>query len=308
MNIQNTSSNTKEERIGQAMSKIISQLSEGELRELLNDDENMPNDQNYIWSEEDLAQDAKIFNFKKIKGIKFSDPQIRKFKPNNISEYFSFSNVEEAKLEAEYGMAFIIYKYSQIHQKTPSWIYLTNDVLKKDFFEKFIKEMKLPISSFIATYRYDNKKTDIGNLWVNLGDLFVFYDGNGFYIIFPPEFRNFQDEENELGIILGLVKCYRSPSIAKNKIYIVYHGQFGFDKKDFTLKRIKNLNLEANYNDGFDKVSHEIITKLNNKKKTGLVILNGDPGTGKCVTGKTKITVRNKKTKEIKEINIEDLM
>ena len=272
---------TEEERIVRA---IVSQLSEDEFAELLEDEEiiiNMPNDQNYIWSEEDLLQDAKIFNFKKIKGIKFSNPLIQKLQPKDISEYFIFKDVEEAKLEAEYGMAFIVYKYSQIHKKTPAWIYLTNDVLKKDFFEKFIKEMKLPITSFIATYHYDNKKADIGNFWCNLGNIFVYYDGNGFYIVFPSEFRNFQEEENELGIMLGIAKSYKSPRVLKNKIYIVFRGQYGFDKKDFTLKRIKNINLENNYNEGFEKVSHDIVTKLNNKKKTGLVILHGEPGTGK---------------------------
>lgn len=274
---------TEQERINRELGKIISQLSEDELAELLEDEEIiiMPNDQNYVWSEEDVLQDTKIFNFKRIKGLKFSNPLVQKLEPKNISDYFIFKDIEEAKLEAEYGMAFLVYKYSQIHQKTPGWIYLTNEVLKKDFFEKFIKEMKLPTTSYIASYHYNNKKADIGNFWCNLGNLFVYYDGNGFYIIFPPEFRNFQETQNELGILLGITKAYKTPKIVKNKIYIVFRGQYGFDKKDFTLKRIKNISLETNYNEGFEKVSHDIITKLNNKKKTGLVILHGEPGTGK---------------------------
>jgi len=178
-------------------------------------------------------------------------------------------------------MDFLVYKYSQIHNVTPAWIYLTNDVLKKDFFESLMNKMKLPLNSFIATYHYNNKKSDIGNLWVNFGKIFLYYDGNGFYIVFPPEYRNFKDEENELGIVLGIAKQYKAPKIVKNKIYIVFRGQYGFDKKDFTLKRIKSINIDLNYNEGFDKVSHDIITKLNNKKKTGLVILHGEPGTGK---------------------------
>lgn len=273
---------SEEERIGRSMGRIISRLSEDELSELLLDNEiDMPNDQNYVWSEEDVLQDTKIFNFKKIKPVKFSDPKAQKIQPKDISEYFIFKDISEARLEAEYGMAYLVYKYSQIYQKTPAWIYLTNEVLKKDFFEKFIKEMKLPLNSFIVTYHYNNKKADVGNFWCDLGPIFIYFDGNGFYIIFPPEFRNFQETENELGIFLGIIKAYKSPRIVKNKIYIVFRGMHGFDKKDFTLKRIKNINLDTNYNEGFDKVSHDIITKLNNKKKTGLVILHGEPGTGK---------------------------
>mgnify|MGYP001390752818 CR=1 FL=1 len=66
--------NTAEkERISREMGKIIYQLSEDELTELLEDEEiiiNMPNDQNYLWSEEDQMQDSKTFDFKKIKAIK----------------------------------------------------------------------------------------------------------------------------------------------------------------------------------------------------------------------------------------------
>jgi hypothetical protein len=271
---------TEEEIIQQSLVNVLSKLSEDEIVKLF-DEDSMPNDQNYVWSEEDVLQDAKIFNFKKIKAIKFSDPEVKNLQPKNISEYFLYTDLSEAKFEAEYGVAFLIYRYSQIHQTTPAWLYITNNALKKDFFERFIKEMKLPVDSFVATYHYDNKKADLGNFWCNLGKIFIYFDGNGLYIVFPPEFRSYQEKQNELGVILGLVKAYKSPKVVKNKIYIVFRGQYGFDKKDFTLKRIKNINLENNYNEGFDKVSHDIITKLNNKKKTGLVILHGEPGTGK---------------------------
>jgi hypothetical protein len=301
---------SKEERILESMGMILSRLPESELKELFNENNlniDMPNDQNYTWSEEDKEQDSKIFDFNKIKPVKFSDPLIKKLQPKSISDYFLYHDIGEANLESEYATAFLIYKYSQIHKKIPTWIYLTSDVLKKDFFDKFIGEMKLPADCFIATYNYNNKKTQLGNLWCNFDKVFIYYDGNGFYIIYPPEMRN-EKEDNELSIILGLAKMYKSPQVIKNKIYIVYRGQYGFEKKDFTLKRIKNINIGQNYNDDFEKVSHDIISKLNNKKKTGLVILHGEPGTGKCVVGNTKIIVRNKKTGEIKRINIADLM
>ena len=277
---------SEEERIGRSLGKILSNLSDEDFDKLINTDKiidlsDMPNDQNYLWSDEDKTQDSKIFDFKKIEGVKFSDPRVKTLKPGNINEYYTFQNEMEAYLEAEYGFAFLIFKYTKIRKITPSYIYISNDVLKRAFFEKFILELKLPESCFVATYRYDNKKTDIGNLWVNFNELFLYFDGNGAYIIFPPEYKDFKEKENPLGILLGIVKAYKCPRVIKNKIYIVYKGQMGFDKKDFTLKRIKNINLETNYNDGFEEVSRDIIVKLNNSKKTGLVILHGEPGTGK---------------------------
>lgn len=305
---------SEEERIGKSLGHILANLSEDDFKNLIYDDDkiidltNMPNDQNYLWSEEDKTQDSKVFDFKKIEGIKFSDQRVKKLMTDDISPYYNFTDDREAYFEAEYGLAYLVYKYTKLHNITPNWMYVSNDVLKRAFFQKFIDNLKLPESCYIVTYRYDNKKTDIGNLWVNFKDIFLYFDGNGAYVIFPPEYKNFATVENSLGIMLGIIKAYKEPTVVKNKIYIVYKGQYGFDKKDFTLKRIKNINLDTNYNEGFPEVARDIINKLNNKKKTGLVILHGDPGTGKCVIGKTKITVRNKKTKEIKEINIEDLM
>ena len=42
-----------------------------------------------------------------------------------------------------------------------------------------------------------------------------------------------------------------------------------------------DINIEENYNDDFKAISQKIIDSLNDKKKTGLYILNGDTGTGK---------------------------
>jgi energy-coupling factor transporter ATP-binding protein EcfA2 len=284
-------SNTKkelseEERVGQYLGRILANLSEDEFNNLIKDDDkiidlSMPNDQNYLWSEEDKTQDTKIFDFKKIEGIKFSDPRVKKLMTDDIGPYYNFIDNQEAYFEAEYGLAYLIYKYTKLHNLTPNWMYVSNDVLKRAFFQKFIDNLKLPESCYIVTYRYDNKKTDIGNLWVNFKDIFLYFDGNGAYVIFPPEYKNFSEKENSLGIMLGIIKAYKEPPVVKNKIYIVYKSQYGFDKKDFTLKRIKNINLDTNYNDGFPEVAKDIISKLNNKKKTGLVILHGEPGTGK---------------------------
>lgn len=49
--------------------------------------------------------------------------------------------------------------------------------------------------------------------------------------------------------------------------------------------------------------------RIKRELSRGLVqnlLLYGSPGTGKCVDGKTVVTVRNKKTKEILNISIED--
>lgn len=271
--------NSKIIQVPDFMLDIISNLPEGEFQKIIG----MPNDQNYLWSEdeEEKIQDVKAFNFKKIKSIKFSDPKIKLLKQSKINDYFNFNEVSEAALEAEYALAYLVYKYTKINNIIPNWIFLSSDVLKKDFFEKFITGLNISEDSYISTYRYDNKKSDLGNIWCNFGKIFLYYDGNGTYIIFPGEQKNLLNKENELNILLGIIKSYKRPIVNKNKIYVVYRNAHGFEKKDFSLKKIKNINLDDNYNEGFPEVSKDIILKLNNKKKTGLVILHGEPGTGK---------------------------
>jgi len=78
--------------------------------------------------------------------------------------------------------------------------------------------------------------------------------------------------------------------------------------KDFSLeKKFKINDLDLHYGENFKQFHNELFKKLKSDKK-GLVLLHGDPGTGKCVNGKTKIIIRNKNTGEISEINIEDLI
>jgi len=77
--------------------------------------------------------------------------------------------------------------------------------------------------------------------------------------------------------------------------------------KEFTLeKKFKINDIDLHYGEGFKEFDEALFKKLKTDKK-GLVLLHGDPGVGKCVHGKTKVTVRDKKTGEIKIINIEDL-
>jgi hypothetical protein len=108
------------------------------------------------------------------------------------------------------------------------------------------------------------------------------------------------DKNSMLYTVLGLMKSCKKPKVTKNKIYIVYRNSHGFDKMGFDIKKTK-IDLDENYNNGFVDMSNNIIEGLNSKNKTNLVILSGEPGTGKCVSGNTKITVRNKKTGKIEE-------
>lgn len=84
-----------------------------------------------------------------------------------------------------------------------------------------------------------------------------------------------------------------------------YHGQLETEEYDIV---IPDMDLVLNYGEDFLKFHDKVVKRLNTDKDKGIIFLHGDPGTGKCVSGGTKITIRNKKTGEMCEKNIEDLM
>jgi len=67
---------------------------------------------------------------------------------------------------------------------------------------------------------------------------------------------------------------------AKTDIKLLKSENGYLDTEDFNLN-IPEVNIELNYGKGFTKVYERIIEKLNTKFVSGIVLLHGDPGTGK---------------------------
>lgn len=67
------------------------------------------------------------------------------------------------------------------------------------------------------------------------------------------------------------------------------------------------LDIEMNYGSGFLKVHDTIVSALRSEK-SGLILLHGVPGTGKCVTSSTNVTLKKKSTGEIINISINDFL
>lgn len=65
-----------------------------------------------------------------------------------------------------------------------------------------------------------------------------------------------------------------------NKISLVIQTRNGYETQPFQLPKQK-LELEMNYGSGFIPVHQKIISRLNEQKGKGLVLLHGEPGTGK---------------------------
>jgi hypothetical protein len=222
---------------------------------------------------------SNILDFSKIKKIKFDDPKIKeKIVFTNFLDFIKVDRVEESMFEAEYSLSYISYKYQKIYNQIPLYLTISNEVLNGGFFDNFLKKMDVPLESCHFSHRYNNKKMELQYFYFAMEKMILYFEGHSSYLFYPQEYL--EDKESPLYIILGIIKNYKLPLNVKNKIYVVYRSQNGFAKKSFDVKR-RNINIEDNYNDDFPQVAEDIIHKLNDKNKTGLVILHGEPGTGK---------------------------
>ena len=81
-------------------------------------------------------------------------------------------------------------------------------------------------------------------------------------------------------------------------IYLVVQTRNGFDLEEFDIKNPK-MDLELNYGKTFTDINKRIITELSKKKNKGLVLLHGEPGTGKTTYIKWLVGQLNKNKKVI---------
>ncbi len=102
------------------------------------------------------------------------------------------------------------------------------------------------------------------------------------------------DDYNEGGITLysnisndgfqllkdNLLKVLKRRTRKENNISLIVQTRHGYDTQTFDLPKQK-LDLEHNYGSSFLPVHDKILKTLNQKKGKGLVLLHGEPGTGK---------------------------
>ena len=67
------------------------------------------------------------------------------------------------------------------------------------------------------------------------------------------------------------------------EIGLIVKDEFGLTLKDFKLTAGDDFSIKENYNNDFLEVDKKIIKHLSTKNKKGLILLHGEPGTGKTI-------------------------
>ena len=258
------------------------------LRSYKTDDEYWDDDE---WPQlsEDRKEPAKkttmknIFIDSKIKKLKFTEEVIKKIKFTEVNHLMKLDDGQEGYLGAYSELEFLAYRFQKIHKVYPDMLRVQYVNTEKFLIELF-KNVDVPDNAYCKSIEEKRGEVLLNSIIFGfdtgeeITNLYMYLDNDEAVFIYNKQLEN--DKENIFNTLIALVKGVVTPGVSKNKIFVVYQSQHGFEKTGFDVKKI-NVDLTENYNDGFEEISEEIITGLNDKKKSNLVILSGEPGTGK---------------------------
>jgi SpoVK/Ycf46/Vps4 family AAA+-type ATPase len=125
----------------------------------------------------------------------------------------------------------------------------------------------------------------------------VFEYNNAFFVLYRNDMIEEEDDdeyyyENKISISIlykdfslikdevEKIKKYKSEPRLISKIHIISKNHYGFTLKDFNINKVK-VDIGLNYGESFVEKNKFIIKSLKDENKSGLIMLDGLPGTGK---------------------------
>lgn len=230
---------------------------------------------NLIDNEEDWKPVA--LDISKIHPKKFSEVADIPFA--NINDYVKMENGQEGYFNTYSELNYYTYRYQIVNQFHPN-VYRFDQFNMNLFIRDLFKYNIVPENSYIKnTYQGSDTARLTSFIIAFSKKLLLYVDGVDKGILYY-DITEEHDKDSFFNLLLALLKTYKRPKVAKNKIFIVHRNSHGFEKTGFTVSKLK-VDLTENYNDDFPEMSEKIIEGLNSKLKTNLVILSGEPGTGK---------------------------
>ncbi len=226
---------------------------------------------------------SEFINIKNFPNKKLSDLKIPFY---NINEFFKY----ELKSFIPYDTYSHYHYYYMYNKYFPCTVKISNINVKK-FLKDLFTYFSIPKNSYIKEENVDILNNNINSIYdiddETLDSILILLDKD--LVLYTNSFSsliiyyNNNDHFNENSLFfspMGALKSYIYYFGESNKIFIIFRDETGFNKRGFEIKKTK-INIDENYNDDFLEVSKKIIKGLNDTKKSNLVILSGETGTGK---------------------------
>lgn len=223
-----------------------------------------------------------ILNFKGVNKKKIQDVNNSIFNwPDINKEFFQTVDSHEAYFRSRFEWDAVEYFYTKSNNKIPLIYRIDKNRYDKSFITDLFTFLNPPSRSFRVVENFTDKDLTLNEFTIAFEkDLILQYDTEDLSFYLDPDKHLEPNEKNPFFILIQMVAGYKKKASERNKIHVVYRGDYGFDKIGFDVKKV-NIDLESNYNDDFKDVAESIIKNLNNKDKTGLYILSGIHGSGK---------------------------
>ena len=163
-------------------------------------------------------------------------------------------------------------------EKAAKWIesVMGNDIITKHY------EMRFNGHSLKKSYVSNN-------IFILKNDIILDFDIGSMQILFPP---HYELEADRIADKLLKFRC-RNGKLT-NSISLITSGRMGWELVNSKIKKPK-LKLELHYNDDFVPIHKTILNSIKCKDKAGLVLLYGEPGTGKSTYLRYLILSQKKK-------------
>lgn len=132
--------------------------------------------------------------------------------------------------------------------------------------------------------RYETENLDTKELVI--GWSFVFPQRGLFFRIEKNVSESYilfvNDKEDELKWLLNIIyRHYIAPEVEKGNVFTLASTSAGFALSKQSVFDVDDFDINLQYNDDFVEIDEELCDFMENKKKSGIVILHGEKGTGK---------------------------
>jgi len=198
------------------------------------------------------------------------------FPINHTAKSFSYN-----ALLTEGGYPATAQFFYALFDTMPNFLYFYEGINYEDLFINVIREYKIPPEKVWQTHYYYKSvgRNELYEFLIQIEEgLMIGRNSGGGHVHI---LYNDKIEKAKIDALAEIVKLHFTEEVVvEGKIFLLYESGGYLYLQDFEVKK-GPLDINMNYNDDFAKVNDLILKRLNKENDKGLVLLHGEPGTGK---------------------------